>query len=531
MEPSLTNEVIEEQAHKPITNLIFGPIALSLSGGGYRAAAFHLGTLSMLRDLGLLEDVKTISTVSGGSIVGGYYSCTLSDGLSFEEFRDRFYDFLRTTNVISSALLNLHTFEPDTDRTRMPSLIRAAARVYNGGSLLNGKLLKELDLNKGHLREVIVNTTEFQTGGSFRFVSSTSKDIRSGNNNYEIKSEVAREIRLCDAVAASSCFPSGFEPIRFPSDFEWSSSMDLASCKEKLGDNFSDDIPLMDGGIFDNQGIDSVRNVADRKGNDIGLYIISDTSARDSKSFDFPPEKSSGFIPIWIWRILFILMGIAAAFSAISIISEWRRASVLNDISWFQTAFTFVLPVMLALSVFALVLYSFFKSRTLMRSVREMTGIELWKYIRGLTLDEVVYLVKGRIDSVVELTSNVFMRRVRLMGFESVFADLDIRDKLVPNLIYDLDNESRWGSEIKAAGLAPKDRIRRVAAEGEKYETNLWFLDHGDLDNLILCGRATICFKLIKYMLRERATEISIKDSPESKLFVKASAIWNSINL
>ena len=43
---------------------IFGRIALSLSGGGYRAAAFHLGALEMLDELGLREDVRYLSTVS-----------------------------------------------------------------------------------------------------------------------------------------------------------------------------------------------------------------------------------------------------------------------------------------------------------------------------------------------------------------------------------------------------------------------------------------------------------------------------------
>jgi predicted acylesterase/phospholipase RssA len=47
----------------------FNRIALCLSGGGYRAAAFHLGTLHMLNELGLLENVKIMSTASGGTIM------------------------------------------------------------------------------------------------------------------------------------------------------------------------------------------------------------------------------------------------------------------------------------------------------------------------------------------------------------------------------------------------------------------------------------------------------------------------------
>src|SRR5438132_4944533 len=45
--------------------------ALCLSGGGYRAALFHLGALRRLNEVGLLSKLATISSVSGGSIANG----------------------------------------------------------------------------------------------------------------------------------------------------------------------------------------------------------------------------------------------------------------------------------------------------------------------------------------------------------------------------------------------------------------------------------------------------------------------------
>ncbi len=47
-------------------------IGIALSGGGYRAAVFHAGVLHALEKLGLKPSV--LSTVSGGSIIGAYYS-------------------------------------------------------------------------------------------------------------------------------------------------------------------------------------------------------------------------------------------------------------------------------------------------------------------------------------------------------------------------------------------------------------------------------------------------------------------------
>jgi NTE family protein len=44
-------------------------VALCLSGGGFRAALFHLGALRRLDELGVLSQVDTVSCVSGGSIL------------------------------------------------------------------------------------------------------------------------------------------------------------------------------------------------------------------------------------------------------------------------------------------------------------------------------------------------------------------------------------------------------------------------------------------------------------------------------
>ena len=45
-----------------------GGIGLCLSGGGYRAMLFHLGSLWRLNDAGALRRLDRISSVSGGSI-------------------------------------------------------------------------------------------------------------------------------------------------------------------------------------------------------------------------------------------------------------------------------------------------------------------------------------------------------------------------------------------------------------------------------------------------------------------------------
>src|SRR5262249_5561661 len=49
-------------------------VGLALSGGGIRSAMFNLGLLQALYTNGLLRYVDYLSTVSGGSYVGAYFS-------------------------------------------------------------------------------------------------------------------------------------------------------------------------------------------------------------------------------------------------------------------------------------------------------------------------------------------------------------------------------------------------------------------------------------------------------------------------
>ena len=47
-------------------------VGLCLSGGGYRAAVFHLGSLIKINEAGLLSRLRTVSSVSGGSIIAAF---------------------------------------------------------------------------------------------------------------------------------------------------------------------------------------------------------------------------------------------------------------------------------------------------------------------------------------------------------------------------------------------------------------------------------------------------------------------------
>ena len=81
-------------------------VGLSLSGGGYRAAAFHLGTLRKLQQLGVLSQVDIMSTISGGSITGACYCRHIGRGGEFKTFSDQLYQALHKKNVIRQVLFS-----------------------------------------------------------------------------------------------------------------------------------------------------------------------------------------------------------------------------------------------------------------------------------------------------------------------------------------------------------------------------------------------------------------------------------------
>jgi predicted acylesterase/phospholipase RssA len=66
-------EVEQAAEEKPVPVAATTPsVALCLSGGGYRAALFHLGVMRCLHEMGILQTVTKISSVSGGSIISSY---------------------------------------------------------------------------------------------------------------------------------------------------------------------------------------------------------------------------------------------------------------------------------------------------------------------------------------------------------------------------------------------------------------------------------------------------------------------------
>jgi NTE family protein len=217
-------------------------LALCLSGGGYRAMLFHLGTLSYLNDAGFLPKLARISSVSGGSITAGVLALQWKR-LTFDA-GDRATNF----HLVVDPIRNL------------------AATTIDAGSVIRGILTPFVSICDGVIRSYrkivfgdatlqdfpdhplfVINATNVQTGSLFRFSKPYLGDWRIGI----VKSP---RTGVAEAVAASSAFP----PILSPSHLEFQHSQWTSLNADECGrPPFTTKIVLTDGGVYDNMGIEN----------------------------------------------------------------------------------------------------------------------------------------------------------------------------------------------------------------------------------------------------------------------------------
>lgn len=259
---------------------------LALSGGGFRASFFHLGTLAKLAECNLLGDIEVISTVSGGSIVGVHYylklqklleeksdlEITQDDYLKLvHELIDEFFEAVQTdirNSVLwSSPLKTLRYLNPFSSYSRTNKLGELyQERIYKKYKNIMSDLIitphgwqdakhpfrprfnnwrrknkvpilviNATNLNSGHNWQFqatkmgepdYMSDMEIDKNSRFDWVRYTDKGLQNKFKNYTIG----------QAVACSSAVPMLFTPIVL----------------EDLYEGYK--LSISDGGVYDNQG-------------------------------------------------------------------------------------------------------------------------------------------------------------------------------------------------------------------------------------------------------------------------------------
>jgi NTE family protein len=234
-------------------------IGLALSGGGFRAAAFHLGVFRRLRELDLLWKLDLLTCVSGGSIAGAFLASRWGDDGALAAL-DK---YLRTASIAVSSVIGGII---DPFASRLDKLAATYERDLFGartlGSLASGPRL-------------YLNATNLATGNMFFFVAGGGGAAEMGE--WELGTCPARDFRLSRAVAASSAFPPVFPPLRID--------------REEYPAEQVDYVSLTDGGVYDNLGINPLL----RARNALDYVIVSDAG----KPFEMelrPTEAGTGVL-------------------------------------------------------------------------------------------------------------------------------------------------------------------------------------------------------------------------------------------
>jgi NTE family protein len=246
-------------------------IGLALSGGGFRAAAFHLGVFRKLEAMGLLERVDLISCVSGGSIAGAVLAAGWDDRTAALDRLDR---YLRTRSIAVASVIAgvLDPFESRTDKL---------AESYDR-DLFDGKTLHDL---RGGPR-LYLNATSMATGNLFFFVAGENGAAEMGDHELGDARDASR-FSVARAVAASTSFPPVFPPLRLTrSEFP---ATDLVEY-----------VTLTDGGVYDNLGINPLLRV---ERNCIDYAIISDAGS----PFELDSTPTEGSVGV-LFSIIQIMM-------------------------------------------------------------------------------------------------------------------------------------------------------------------------------------------------------------------------------
>jgi NTE family protein len=217
--------------------------ALALSGGGFRATLFHIGTLIRLNELGHLANLERISGVSGGSITAGMLACR--------------WEALKAAGFAAAELDRLVTQQLRKFCSRNIDARAIAEGSISPWSSISEVLAREYDELFGNTRlaalpdkpRTVFNTTNLQTGRDFRISKPYMADYRIGRIDTP-------DLSLGVVVAASSAFPPVLSPCVIEVDPDSWNRTEGAD----LFDNprYKHTLTLTDGGAYDNIGLEPI---------------------------------------------------------------------------------------------------------------------------------------------------------------------------------------------------------------------------------------------------------------------------------
>jgi predicted acylesterase/phospholipase RssA len=530
-------------------------IGLCFSGGGYRASIFNLGVLSYLNRLNydgrnMLDRVEVLSTVSGGTFTGlAFAKARLQQDYSFITFYDQFYTTFEPANDrlmdnATAKLIDDEVWKKHPHKKR--SVINAMALTYADMEVFKGNFGMFMDTDLG-IYQVCFNATDFTFGLPFRFQNKLT--FSNGKIKNNLLNKIKNEFPLADILAASSCFPVGFEPMIFPDDF-YNNHKNKNYLALKEIELFKKGIGLMDGGITDNQGIGSMINAYESSffKNKMDLILVSDVSS-SKIAVPYQPEseqiKESSKIKMMIGFILnsIKIYGLALFLLVLSIslpiLSYYEVRSRCIENLLLMTS-----GVLLGLGIVTVVLgvvthrikdtiIDFIRNqfKKIPKDLQDNVLI-----FENLEFNLVVKMLKERISSSFLMIYDIFTKQLRRINYDFLYKqNTALNGIVVTSMIHKFNDNFRKYHPLEMGDLKlaePSVALREVALHASETGTQLWWTQKDKelnrMDKLIATGQFTTCYNLLVHISQLDKKGIDINGLKELKKLLAAD--WTAFN-
>jgi len=292
----------------------------------------------------------------------------------------------------------------------------------------------------------------------------------------------------------------------------------------------------MDGGIYDNQGIESILN---HKINStepyFDLVIISDVASPYMKAYqpmgDRPKtglraltletvHKRIKKVNVWISLALVLLAGI---FGALPLITSYSN-SLLTGFSLGLSAgflIMFIIKVVLVKKIRGMVRGALEKFKKALPSfyIDKLSNLKIEK----LSVRRIEPLLIDRINSLVTLLMDVFLKVVRRLNYYKLYNNERYSYRRMTNLIKELTevdfgnrvkrkkeddprSDTYWNNTVLKGGYADVvgPKIKEVSEDASSFGTTLWFTEdemlNKMLDKLLATGQFTMCYNMLYYL-------------------------------
>ena len=510
-------------------------IAIALSGGGYRATAYHLGVLSYLNHLKfgnstLLDHVRTFSTVSGGSLAGLWYVVgeikQIERNIIFHELLVR----IKNKEVLSGLLDEIKE-KPEKGDTLITELADVYDRQFFNGEQF-GLIMDAVENNAIH--HFTANATDTSSGLPFRF-QATKRMAGDGNHEYgyignkyyNMPRDIARQLRLADVLAASSCFPGIFEPIVIPDNFHIDTDYEFFTETGHIG--------LLDGGILDNLGINSILRAEsqlhtecpDKPDNCIDMVIVSDASESRLKGYSHAENgRDKKTLEKLFWRIYVV----AWLFGIIACVSFRIAIPILGGV-------TATLAIVCAVASGCIADFD----KKLSGWVKNKVPPEIDSNVIGkIPFGRLPSMFKDRASSLLNMSESVVMAYLHRLSLDKLYGDKSWNNRILLNAENTLTNGGKWENVARKYHIRsmynPSDVVLANTYDTVRTDTTLWFTDEQVLSGLpekvVACGQYTLCWNLIMYIKKLRSNTDNTNQGHQDLMKLERKLIkdWKRFN-